>query len=170
VHEPPQRIIDPRGVEQRQWTLGAGIDVEHPVGDLVAHHRERRRRKMAPDLGCGDAATSEFVAGLEHIGVSDFLSAQSDFHLGAELGRERLELLQEISSEILRMRHRRRIDAGRRKLGEGARARGRSAFGAVCHAQTRIAKHRAHLGRGRDAVVEEAIERPPQGVHRLTVA
>ena len=51
VHQPPQRIIDARRVEQRQRPLGAGIDVECPVGDLVADHRERRRRKMARRSG-----------------------------------------------------------------------------------------------------------------------
>ena len=153
MHEPAQRIVDPRRVEQRQRPLGAGADFEHAVGDLVADHRERGRGKMAREFGGGDAAATEFVAGLEHVGVGDFLSAEPDFHLGAELARERLELLEQIGAEVLGMRHRRRIDAGRREFGEGARVRGRRAVGAIGHAQARIAETRAHLGRRRDAVV-----------------
>ena len=45
MHEPAQRIIDPRGVEQRERALGAGADFEQAVGDLVADHGERRRGK-----------------------------------------------------------------------------------------------------------------------------
>ena len=39
MHEAPQRVIDARGVEQRERPLGVRADLELAVGDLVADHR-----------------------------------------------------------------------------------------------------------------------------------
>ncbi len=87
MHQPAQRIIYPRGVEQSERALGAGTDFKHPVGDFVADDGERGRREMARDVGRADAAAPEFVAALEHVRVGDLLRARPDFDLGAIFAR-----------------------------------------------------------------------------------
>ena len=104
---------------------------------------------MARDFRRGDAAASEFVAALEHVGIGDLLRRRPDLDLGAIFGDQRLELLEQIGAKILGLRHRRRIDAGRGEFGEGARVGRRRALGAIGHAQARITEARALLRRRR---------------------
>ena len=170
VHESAQRIVGSSGIEQRERALRAGSDFEQAVGDFIPDNRERRRGEMTREFRRGHAAAAELVAGFEDIGVGDFLGADADLDFGAEFRHERLELLQQIGAEILRLRHRRRIHAGRREFGEGARARGRRAVGAVAHAQARITEARAHLRARRDAGIEELVERRTKRMHRAIVA
>ena len=86
VHEAAQRVVDAGGVEQRQRAWLALAMLPLPIRDLVAHGGELRRRKMAGEIGRGDAGARNLVGALEHIGVGDLLVADGDLNAGAILG------------------------------------------------------------------------------------
>ena len=121
VHQAAQRVIDAHGVEQRERALGVGRLSNSAVGDLVADHREQRRREIAGEVGGGGAAAPEVVAGLEHVGIGDLLGADADLDLGAVIRRPAAAAAQQIGAEIGGLGHRGGIDAGRGNL---AKARG----------------------------------------------
>ena len=167
MDEAAQRIIDARRVEQRQRPLGA--EVELAVGDLVADRRQRGDGKEAREFGGVGAAARQFVAAFEHVRVGDLLRADADLDRGAVFADQRLELLEQIGAKLLRLRHRRRVDAGLAEFREGARVRRRRAVGRVGQAQFGIAEQRARRGRRRHAVLEEALDRAAQRLRRLIV-
>ena len=130
VHEPPQRIVDPHRVEQRERPLARrGGFRTAPSAISSPTTASEGTGKEARELGRGRAAAPEFVAALEDVGIGDFLRADADFDRRAEFRDERLELLEQIGAEVLRLRHRRRVDAGLGEFGEGARVRRRHAVG-----------------------------------------
>ena len=169
VDEPAQRVIDPHRVEQRDRPLETGADFERAVGDLVADRVQLGNGKEARELGGGRAAAPEFVAALEHVRIGDFLRADADLDRRAEFLDQRFELLEQIGAEILRLRDRRRVDAGLGELGEGARARRRHAFGLVDDPQLGIAEARAHRLARRNAVDQEPFDRRAQRRGRLVI-
>ena len=79
---------------------------------------------MAREFGRGDAAAPQLVAALEHVRIGDLLRAEPHLHLGGEFGDERAKLFEQIVAKIFGLRDCRRIDAGRREFGEGARVGG----------------------------------------------
>ena len=117
---------------------------------------------MARDLGRADAAAPKFVAAFEHVRVGDLLRPRADLNFRAIFLDQRFELLEQIGAKILRLGHRRRIDAGRGEFGEGARIGRRRAFGAIGDPEPRIAELRPLVRSRRHAVAQEAVERLAQ--------
>ena len=167
MHEPAQRIIDARRVEQRERPLGA--EVELAVRDFVADRRQRGDGKETRQLGRVGAAAGQLVAALDHVRVGDLRRADADLDRRAVFADQRLELLEQIGAKLLRLRDRRRVDAGLAELREGARARRRRAVGRVGQAQFGIAEQGARRGRRRLAVLEEALDRAAQRLRRVVV-
>ena len=165
VHEPAQRIIDARRVEQGERPLGA--EVELAVRGLVADRGERRHGKETRELRRVGAAARQLIAAFDHIRVGNLLRADADLDRGAVFRDQRLELLEQIGAKFRRLRDRRRVDAGFAELGEGARAREGRAIGRIDQAQFRIAEQGAGRSRRRLAVLEKALDRAAQGVASL---
>ena len=168
VNEAPQRIIDPRRVEQGERPLGA--EVELAVSRFVADGGERRHGEKTRQLGgVGAAAAGQLIAALDHVRVGNLLGADADLDRGAVFAHQRFELLKQIGAELGRLCHRRRVNAGFAELGEGARAGESRAGRRVNQAQLGIAEQGAGRARGRLALFEKALDRPVQGLSRLVI-
>ena len=93
VLEPLQRVVDADGVEEGQRQGLARPMVPLAVGDLVAHLREARHRKVNGQFGGRDAVAPEVVALFEHVRVGDFLFGPRDFDAGAIVADQVAQLL-----------------------------------------------------------------------------
>ena len=160
VHEAAQRIVDAGGVEQRQRAGLAFAVLPLAVGDLVADRGQLRRREVAGELGGGHRPAGQRIGALQHVGVGDLLVADRDLDLGAVLGEEGGELLDQIAAKRARVRDGGLVDAGTLQPAESPPVARQRAVGiAMDDTQLWIAKGCPRRWRRRLMVAQIPVER-----------
>ena len=163
VHQPAQREVHPRAIEQCQ-RIGIGVlPVVEPVGDVVGRGGQVGTGEYPRQLGGGHAATGQLVALLDHVGIGNVAVAHADFNGNVEVLDQRLQLIEQVGAKCRRMGHRDAVHAGRLHLGVGAGRSRHFAVAFVGQAQLRVAEQvalgRTGLGTAGDVALERLVER-----------
>ncbi len=159
VHQPAQREIHPRAIEQCQ-RIGIGVlPVVEPVGDIVGSGGQVGAGEYPRQLGGGHAGAGQLVALLDDVRIRDVAVAHADLNGDVEVLDQRFQLIEQIGAERRRMGHGDAVHAGRLDLGVGT-GRGRHfAVALVGQAQLRVAEQVALRGAGLGAAGDVAFER-----------
>ena len=165
VFQALQGKIDTRGIEQRQRPHAIGIEdaaiLDLGVDDLIADVAQARGWKPARELRRRQGLGVDRVRVLQHVRIGDLGLRDDDVEFDDEVGRDLLQLLQEVIPEEFRLGDCGGVEPRLRQLGEGPRQRRHRAIRVIRQPQLGIAEVPAHPGCriGRFAPCHECFKR-----------
>jgi hypothetical protein len=166
VAQAGQREVGAQAVEQGQRPGLLHRRAPHPVGDLVADEGQVGGREEAGDVLGADVGLVQVDAGVQHVGIGDFLAGAVDLDLDLEVVEQQGQLLDQVILELVGLGDRGGVDAGPADPGVRARQLGRQGLGIIDQPQLGIGERavepRLRVGSG--SMFEIGAKRGPQGV------